>query len=605
MNRDRIGSSLIVATLIVIIAITTLLVVRQRQERIEQVRIQGVSLTRALSLLPFDVLAPKEPSKSVLHSFLIFVRPPAFAYAVVSSSEGKVLVEETSVGVIPATDPLPADSRSTFGERRLELRQSGRAVQEFYGPVIHGGQTSAYIRVAYFEPGYTLAGQDFSFLAVLALLNFFLVPAIYVLLRREMRPLSGIQDSLHVLSQTQASQQHVVATMNIAGFAQELARCIQAAQQRIAAIENERLNVITANRLLEYNSNKMHFVLNSIPDGLLILDLAGNVTFASEKVTPLLGVDSAVVLTQPIEAWQVDEELRQFLFRHRSNTAGLSETISITPAASADKHLRITALPLLAPDEAIVFGTLIVIHDATQEYFGQQASHEFVAHVAHELKSPLNIMAMYAEILQDDTGHDETTLVEARNIIQGEVERMAALVNNLLNISQLETGGLKPNCTRVRMEEMLREIFETELHRAHAAGMDMVLDVAHDIGQLSADKELLRIAITNLVTNAIKYGNSGQVVIQARETDTEIVVTVRDNGVGIAPEDQARIFEKFYRAPSDSTKYSGHGLGLYLTSQIVQTHHGQIRLESERGKGSEFSIHLAKTSLLTNEMAFI
>lgn len=606
MNKDRIGSSLIVTTLIVIATITTLLVIKQRQEKVEQIRVQGVSLTRALPLLSLDVLAPNNPANSVLRSFLIFVRPPAFAYVSVVSSEGETLAEETSQGINPSREPLPSDSRSSFGERRLELQPSGKAVQEFYGPVIQEGQTSAYIRVGYFEPSYSIAGQDLSFLAILALLTFFLVPTIYFILRRELLPLVNILHSLHSVSQTQMVQRRAITNMDIASFVRELACGIDAAHQRIATLEKERFTAVTANRLLEYSSNKMNFVLNSMPDGLLMLDLAGHVTFASEKVKPLLGVDNAAVLTQPIESWCADEDLKQFLFRNRGSAAGLSETISISPKTSPDKHVRVTALQLVAPDEAIMFGTLVVIHDATQEHIGQEASHEFVAHVSHELKSPLNIMAMYAEILQDDDQHDERTLVEARNVIHGEVERMAALVNNLLNISKLETGGLKPNCARVRTEEMLKEIFDTESHRADAAGIRMTLDVAHDISQLSADKDLLRIAITNLVTNALKYSDAdGKVSIHARETDAEIIVTVRDNGVGISPVDQARIFEKFYRAPNESTKRSGHGLGLYLANQIVQLHHGQIRLESELGKGSAFSIHLAKTSMVTTDMAFI
>jgi signal transduction histidine kinase len=234
----------------------------------------------------------------------------------------------------------------------------------------------------------------------------------------------------------------------------------------------------------------------------------------------------------------------------------------------------------------------VVLRDVTREQLARQAGNDFVAHVSHELKSPLNVIGMYAETLAD-TG-DEALRVESLNVIQDEIERMNALVGNLLNVSKLETGSMSPERNRVRLDDLLRDAYDHALPRAEGKNLRLSLDLPRELEAVSIDKDLFRIVLNNLLTNAIKYNRpGGSVVLSARNEDHEIVISVRDTGIGIASADHERVFEKFYRvSESGDTARGGHGLGLYLAAQIVELHHGRLVVDSEPGIGSTFSIHL-------------
>ena len=129
-------------------------------------------------------------------------------------------------------------------------------------------------------------------------------------------------------------------------------------------------------------------------------------------------------------------------------------------------------------------------------------------------------------------------------------------------------------------------------------GIDFTLNLPHEISPVALDKNLMRIAINNLLTNAIKYNNpNGTVTLQAEETDTAILISVKDDGIGISSEDQENIFLKFYRSVDDEVRSrTGHGLGLALAQDIVHLHHGELHVVSKPGEGAEFTIELKKDS---------
>ena len=170
---------------------------------------------------------------------------------------------------------------------------------------------------------------------------------------------------------------------------------------------------------------------------------------------------------------------------------------------------------------------------------------------------------------------------------------MAGLINNLLNISKLETGTLKLERKRVKIHDLLQDAYDRINKSAFDKGVAIQLNIPPDLGSARLDKELFRIAIDNLLSNAVKYSNSGsQVTLSAQNPDTnQKMISVRDQGIGISPEDCEKVFLKYYRSSSNEvTSRSGHGLGLYLVKQIVEMHHGAVTVNSELGKGTEFRI---------------
>ncbi len=236
---------------------------------------------------------------------------------------------------------------------------------------------------------------------------------------------------------------------------------------------------------------------------------------------------------------------------------------------------------------------LIVFRDISREFLAKHAGAEFVSHVSHELKTPLNTLGAYSELLLGYASLTEAERVDAVNVIHGEVERMTRLINNLLNISKAETGTLQLVRTRVKMHDLLQDVFDSMSSVALGKGIELELKIPPDLGSARLDKEMFRIAINNLISNAIKYSNpGGKVTLSARNLDDDQrQISVRDQGIGIAPDECEKVFLKYYRVGnSETASRSGHGLGLYLAKQIIELHHGSITVNSELGKGTEFII---------------
>lgn len=597
MKNNRIGLILVGSMLAVIALVVTLLLQRQQTEHAEQVRAQGLGMVRSLAALPVPVLVPGKGVPGVLDSILAYRDNPDFAYAAVSLDNGRNLAEVVSAGtIVPPSAPL---ALTGFAERAIPSSQNGRAIREFHGPLASADE-KMQVRIGYFEPRTPFNMKDLPFYALIALAMFLLVPLIYVVIKREMAPLAALGEQLRTAAAGQTVPAMVPdADADVRGLAHKLNRYLDQASARIRELEQESVASMASGRLLEYGSNKMQAVLQCLPDGLLVLDPAGEVTFATGKIEPLLGVPVTEVLSQPVEAWCRDPELRAMLARFRS--AGLDArsqmTIEFNPARVPDKRLWATAQALTG--HAMAYGTLVVLRDATREHLARQAGNDFVAHVAHELKSPLNVIGMYGEMLADDDV-DAAVRVEAINVIQDEVERMTSLVNNLLNVSKLEMGSMRPERHRVKLDDLLRDAWQQARSRAESRGIRLELQVARDLAAVSVDKDLLRIALNNLLNNAIKYNQAGgSVVLAAEEGDADVVIAVRDSGIGMTPEDREHVTEKFFRVrESGSEQRGGHGLGLYLTNQIVELHHGRLTIDSELGHGSVFSIHLKKMPAL-------
>jgi two-component system sensor histidine kinase VicK len=595
MKNNRIGIILVVSSLAVIALVLGLLLQRQQALHAEQVRVQGLGMVRSLAALPASTLIAGPGQASVLDSVLAYRDNPDFAYAAVSSDDGRNLAEVARAGaIVPPPVPL---ALTGFAERSVAPDRNQRAIREFHGPLA-SSPGRLQVRIGYFEPRPLAGMKDLQFYALIALAMFLLVPLIYLMIKREMAPLASLGKQLEMIAAGQAAQP--AAGQDVRGLANQLNAYLDQAALRIRALEHDKVASMASSRLLEYGTNKMQAVLHCLPDGLLVLDPAGDITFATGKVEPLLGVPVADVLSQPVDVWCRDPELRALLgrFRGAGPDSRSQMTIEFHPAGVPDKRLWATAQTLTSHEMA--YGTLVVLRDATREHLARQAGNDFVAHVSHELKSPLNVIAMYGEMLADAGALDPAVRVEAINVIQDEVERMTSLVNNLLNVSKLEMGSMRPERHRVKLEELLRDACQQARARADSKGVQLDLQVARDVAAVSVDKDLFRIALNNLLNNAIKYNRAGgSVVLAADEGENDVVIAVRDNGIGMAPEDKERVTEKFYRAQETGPEQrGGHGLGLYLANQIVELHHGRLTIDSEPGHGSVFSIHLKKMPAL-------
>ena len=594
MKFNRIGMVLIAGALAVIALVVTLLILRQQDSRMVEVRAKGVSLARSLSTLPVSLVGKGGAGASLLNTMFAYHDNGDFAYAAVTDAHGRILADVAGRGTFIPAAPLPAEAATTYGERELPAGAGHGALLEFYGPLADRGQGQAFVRVGFHKPAHAVLARDVSFLALLALMMFLLVPLVYVVIKREMAPLDALNRQLLQLRNAGIPQQEARDVRELAGSVQSY---LAFAGERIAQLEHGTLHATADNQVLQYGSKKLTAALQSLPDGLLMLAPGGLITFVSDKVEPLLGIAAHDILDQPLDAWCRDPALRTLIGRYNGGGRDAHSThahsVDFTPVNVEGKYLSATVQPLTGGHGAMAFGTLVVLRDVTREQLARQAGNDFVAHVSHELKSPLNVIGMYAETLADTD--EESLRVESLNVIQDEIERMNALVGNLLNVSKLETGSMSPERNRVRLDDLLRDAYDHALPRAEGKQLRVLLDLPRELEAVAIDKDLFRIALNNLLTNAIKYNRpGGSVTLSARNEDHDIVISVRDTGIGISAADRDRIFEKFYRVSERDAKTArgGHGLGLYLAAQIVELHHGRLTVDSEPGIGSTFSIHL-------------
>lgn len=598
---------MIAASLAVIAIILSLLHTHQSTLQQEKIRVFGVAITRALSGVEYAQLVPEAGHKSLVDTLTSVQGSENFAYGVVVNLEGQHLFETASAGTLIPDTRMPTEPAGWIGEHFLNSPGDNRQIREFFAPAMRGGELAGFVRVGYYNESAYGWGKEISYFALMALPIFLLTAASYFMIRREIRPLAQLSEKME-----QATHAYGISTMpaahgqDLGDFIQRFDQFIQLVQSRVQQADTESVSTQTSARLLGYKQEKAESALNAIPEAVLVIDDTCIPTFVNSKVEAVLGVASDEIIGHAPQTWCKNEEVLAFLIRfNQSTTSTRTASLEYTPDTNPDRRFSVSAFPLFSPrDKSVLFGRLIIFHDISNEHLAKKAGSEFVAHVSHELKTPLNTLAAYSELLLDYTLLDDAQRVEAVNVIHDEAERMAGLINNLLNISKLETGTLKLDRKRVKIHDLLQDAIDRMNKNAFDKGITIELNMPPDLGSARLDKDLFRIAIDNLLSNAIKYSNPGsRVILSAQNPDNDLMtITVRDQGIGISAEDCEKVFLKYYRSnSSDVTSRSGHGLGLYLVKQIIEMHHGAVSVSSELGKGTEFCISFKAQPVLLEE----
>jgi two-component system phosphate regulon sensor histidine kinase PhoR len=257
----------------------------------------------------------------------------------------------------------------------------------------------------------------------------------------------------------------------------------------------------------------------------------------------------------------------------------------------------VNAVALRDPDRLLA-GTLFVFHDLTQyKRLGEQRR-EFVANVSHELRTPLSLIKGYTETLLGGAKEDPETSTRFLQIIDKHADRLTFLIEDLLTISKLESGQVIMNLQPTNLHEIAAQVVDDLRVKAAERATQLRNEIPEAL-RIHGDGDRLQQVLSNLVDNAIKYGRpGGRVVVGARSLHEDIVEAwVADDGVGIPAEARERIFERFYRVDKGrSREQGGTGLGLSIVKHIVQAHGGDVRVESEPGRGSCFYFTLPRVN---------
>jgi len=222
---------------------------------------------------------------------------------------------------------------------------------------------------------------------------------------------------------------------------------------------------------------------------------------------------------------------------------------------------------------------------------------DFVSMVSHELRTPLAAMRTSAQVLEV-ADIDTETKKEMLDIILRNIDRLTNLVNDLLDLSRIESGRMELKFERVSLDSVIADSIESVRQTAIEKGIALNIELPKDLAPVKADREKLTQVIINLLNNAVKFTpRGGEISIKASELNGQVEVRVSDTGIGIPPEDLNRVFDRFYQVDSTLTREAGGtGLGLAICKGIIEAHNGEIWAESEPGKGSTFIFTLEKWS---------
>jgi signal transduction histidine kinase len=235
--------------------------------------------------------------------------------------------------------------------------------------------------------------------------------------------------------------------------------------------------------------------------------------------------------------------------------------------------------------------------DVQRDLRASEMRSQFVSSVTHELKTPLTAIRMFTETLRLDEEMDRESRNEYLDTILHESERLSRLVDNVLDLGKIERGKKTYRFEPVQLEEVVEHAARTAQYPLEQAGFALDVSVTPSLPTVQADSDALQQAILNLLINAMKYsGNSRSIALRLDRMNGHARIHVEDHGIGIAPEEQERVFERFYRAPTAENQHiPGTGLGLTIVAHIAKAHGGRVEVTSQPGIGSSFSICLPIT----------
>jgi PAS domain S-box-containing protein len=252
----------------------------------------------------------------------------------------------------------------------------------------------------------------------------------------------------------------------------------------------------------------------------------------------------------------------------------------------------VTYAPLLA-DDGTMRNIIVTVRDITRFRTAEEIKSTFISVISHELKTPVALIKGYASTLRrDDASWNREEVSEGLTVIEDEADRLAKMIEDLLDASRLQAGGLRLEITDVALNRLAER--QAERFRSQGAEQAIVVDFPEDFPLVQVDETRVEQVLSNLVSNAIKYSGGSEIRIAGRARPNEVIICVSDEGPGIDPRDLPYIFDRFYRADRAARRTKGAGLGLYLARAVVEAHGGKIWASPHPEKGAQICFSLPR-----------
>lgn len=333
--------------------------------------------------------------------------------------------------------------------------------------------------------------------------------------------------------------------------------------------------------------NKLEKIFEHMADGVMAFNRQGMLIHVNSVCYDMIGVlNMGHRFNAIFENIDAEMDFERLLLGEANNTL---EKLVVVNGKYLNMHFDVYLNAKQEPD-----GLVVVIQDVTKQQKLDEMRKEFVANVSHELRTPLTTVKSYTETLIDGAIEEKEMALHFLNVMDKETDRMTALVHDLLELSRIDNRQIQLNLAEIDMKALVDEVLEAQIIHIDKNGHKLVYKVDETQEYyIYGDSTRIKQVLHNIMSNAIKYSiDPGTITVSLRKEKARIIVEVADTGIGIPASDLARIFERFYRVDkARSRKLGGTGLGLSIAKELVELHGGNIRIDSEIGKGTVVTLN--------------
>ena len=436
--------------------------------------------------------------------------------------------------------------------------------------------------------GYTIPG-------LLACLT---VVVLWAFQRRVHRQAATIASELKAMTDDgQITSVSVDERDELASMVSRLNGFLSAARERVDGLRAENRELQIQARIASAEKNHTEAIIFSISDAVIVTNRFDELLLANEGAEELLEFKLGSSLRKNIDRIISDGTLVRLIRETREHGGSFSRKVveHTIDRKGSPRTFTITLSRVVSAVQE-VSGVVAVLHDVTREKEVSRMKTDFVSNVSHELKTPLASIKAYVEMLIDGEAGDLETQREFYEIISTETDRLHRLIENILNISRIESGVVKVVREPLSLPGVVKQVLDVAAPQAKLKSIHLDGRLTPVYYQVEADADMIYQAVMNLVSNAIKYTPQGGTITVSVGVDERRGVSfceVADTGAGITAEELPHIFDKFYRVHANNKMAKGTGLGLCLVKHIIETvHNGTLSVTSEAGKGSKFSFEM-------------
>ncbi len=564
---------------------------------------KGRAIARSIVNSSVEVLLNRDAStvQSMIDQYL---EMNGVAYVFVQDGDGRI-ISHTFVPAVPdVAQTLPRDPHGMLVTKVIMPGQ--HAVIDVAKPILAG--VAGYVHVGMDQE--LIHSYIVSAVLQMQALLFFIfwgsVILLYLVIKKISQPLTELTEYANRLSDHDFSADIHIESKDEVGL---LGKTMQSMSRELSGLITGLENAVT-NATLELHDHLDYTtaIIDNMADGLLVVDVRGRVTRVNPTLAEFFDFEGARLTGKDVSilfSADVHDLTRQALAcpHEVCSTEVAMSRARIGKAVATTIH-RSSDLDESGPAENNCLGVVVLIRDVTKEKQIDVMKTEFISTVSHELRTPLTSVLGFAKIIDKkfhtsiipklDMSQKKTVRAVEQihgnmDVIINEGQRLTELINDVLDISKMESGRTEWRYEQVDMGEIIKNSAASAEGLIDEKGLELIIDVPNDVPTITGDKNRLMQVMINLFSNAVKFTSAGTISCSAWEQHNAILVSVSDTGAGIASEDQEAVFERFRQAGDTMTeKPKGTGLGLPICKQIIEHHQGQIWVESQLGEGSTF-----------------